>query len=142
VEVTMSLSKYSSNEYPFSIGVPALIWQLLFFYLPLIFIVISSFVKLSETGVFEGLTFDLINHFFSQVYLKVILSSLLLALSTALLCLCIAFPVAYFMAFSGKRFKNILLFLLLIPFWTNFLLHVYSWFYVLENRGFLNNLLL
>ncbi|MFS8563280.1 MAG: ABC transporter permease [Rhabdochlamydiaceae bacterium] len=46
------------------------------------------------------------------------------------------------MAFSSKKFKNIGLFLLLIPFWTNFLLHVYAWFYVLEKQGFVNNLLL
>lgn len=119
-----------------------MIWQVLFFYLPLVFIVISSFIKLSETGTFEGFTLDLITHFFTRVYLKVIASSLLLALSTALLCLIVAFPLAYFMAFRGKKFKNMLLFLLLIPFWTNFLLHVYSWFYVLDNQGFVNTLLL
>lgn len=136
------LPRPPASEYPFSIGIPALIWQALFFYLPLIFIVISSVVKVSESGAIVGITLEMIFHFFTPIYLKVILSSILLALTNAALCLMIAFPVAYFMAFTGKRFKNILLFLLLIPFWTNFLLHVYAWFYVLENQGFLNNLLL
>lgn len=131
-----------ASEQPFSIGIPALIWQALFFYLPLFFIVISSIVKVSETGAIMGLTLEMIFHFFTPIYLKVILSSILLALTNTALCLLIAYPVAYFMAFSGKRFKNILLFLLLIPFWTNFLLHVYAWFYVLENQGFLNNVLI
>ena len=45
------------------------------------------------------------------------------------------------MAFRGKKIKILLLFLLIIPFWTNFLLHVYAWFFVLEREGFLNNLL-
>jgi len=136
------LPRPPASEHPFSIGIPALIWQALFFYLPLIFIVISSVVKVSESGAIIGFTFEMILHFFTPVYLKVILSSILLALTNAALCLVIAFPVAYFMAFTGKRFKNVLLFLLLIPFWTNFLLHVYAWFYVLENQGFLNNLLM
>lgn len=136
------LPRPPASENPFSIGIPALIWQALFFYLPLIFIVISSIVKVSESGAIIGVTFEMVLHFFTPVYLKVILSSIVLALTNAALCLMIAFPVAYFMAFTGKRFKNVLLFLLLIPFWTNFLLHVYAWFYVLENQGFLNNLLL
>ena len=67
--------------------------------------------------------------------------SLILALANVILCFLIAYPLAYFLAFKGKKIKNFLLFLLLIPFWTNFLLHVYAWFYVLEKHGFLNNLL-
>lgn len=131
-----------ASEYPFSIGIPAMIWQVLFFYIPLIFIIVSSFLKVSNTGAIEGVTLDMILHFFTPTYLRVIVSSLLLAFSNTLICLCIAYPVAYFLAFTGKRFKNFFLFLLLIPFWTNFLLHVYAWFYVLENQGFLNNLLI
>ena len=70
-----------------------------------------------------------------------ILSSFILALGNAILCLLIAYPLAYFLAFTGKRYKNIFLFLLIVPFWTNFLLHVYAWFFVLEREGFINNLL-
>ena len=119
-----------------------MIWQVIFFYIPLLFIVVSSFLKVAESGAIEGITFEMVAHFFSPLYLQVIVSSLLLALSNTVICLCIAYPVAYFLAFTGKRFKNFFLFLLLIPFWTNFLLHVYAWFYVLENQGFVNNLLL
>jgi spermidine/putrescine transport system permease protein len=104
--------------------------------------IVSSFLKVSKTGKIEGITFETVSVFFTPTYLKVIGSSILLALSNAILCLFIAYPLAYFLAFTGKRFKNIFLFLLLIPFWTNFLLHVYAWFYVLEKQGFLNNLLL
>jgi spermidine/putrescine transport system permease protein len=130
------------SERAFSIGIPAMIWQVLFFYIPLLFIIVSSVVKVSETGAIKGFTFTMVAHFFTPTYLKVIFSSILLALSNVVICFCIAYPLAYFMAFTGKRFKNTLLFLLLIPFWTNFLLHVYAWFYVLENQGFLNNMLI
>ncbi|MDN3506203.1 MAG: ABC transporter permease [Simkaniaceae bacterium] len=134
--------KTKAPSLPFAVGSPALIWQVLFFYVPLILIVISSFVKLTNTGKIEGLTFDHIRLFLNVTYLKVIASSLLLALSNAILCFCIAFPLAYFIAFRGRKYRNLFLFLLIVPFWTNFLLHVYAWFYVLENQGFINNILM
>ncbi len=130
-----------TSELPFSIGAPAMIWQVLFFYIPLAILTITSVLKFNEFDVFEGFTFEKIFFFLRPLYLKVILSSFVLALGNAILCLLIAYPVAYFIAFSGKRFKNFFLFLLIVPFWTNFLLHVYAWFFVLEKEGFLNNLL-
>ncbi len=135
------LPKPPTSEVPFFFGVPALIWQVLFFYLPLLLIVLSSVLKFSKTGVFEGVTLEKLLPFFSLTYLRVICMSILLALGNALLCLLIAYPVAYFLAFSGKKFKNLFLFLLIVPFWTNFLLHVYAWFFVLEREGFLNTML-
>lgn len=134
--------KNVKSDFPFAIGVPALIWQILFFYLPLALMTSFSFIQISETGAFEGFTFSHINYFLKATYLKIIGNSLLLALSTSLICFLIAYPLAYFMAFTGKKFKNLLLFLLIIPFWTNFLLHVYAWFYVLERGGLINLLLL
>jgi spermidine/putrescine transport system permease protein len=133
--------KPPSTELPFIIGAPAMIWQVLFFYLPLAILAISSVVQFSELEVFEGFTFQKIAFFLRPLYLKVILSSFMLALGNALLCLLIAYPLAYFLAFTGKRYKNFFLFLLIVPFWTNFLLHIYAWFFVLEKEGFLNNLL-
>lgn len=138
----MRLPRPLKSDHPFSVGIPAVIWQVLFFYLPLAFMIVSSFLKVSESGRYEGWTFELIATFLTPVYLRVIGSSILLGVATAFICLCIAYPLAYFLAISGKRFKNICLFLLLIPFWTNFLLHVYAWFYVLEKQGFLNTVLL
>ena len=79
--------KAPTSNAPFFVGIPAMIWQVLFFYLPLVLIVVSSFVKITETGAFEGLTLDLITHFFKPLYLKVILSSILLALSNTIICL-------------------------------------------------------
>lgn len=130
------------TELPFAVGIPALVWQVLFFYIPLLFIVISSFIRVSVSGVFEGFTLHNITLFLTPTYLKVILASLILALTNALLCFSIAYPLAYFLAFVGKKNKNFFLFFLIVPFWTNFLLHVYAWFYVLERHGFLNTLLL
>lgn len=134
--------KTASRDLPFVFATPAILWQIVFFYLPLAFIIISSITIFSQEGQWQGLTLEKITRFISPIYLKVIGSSLLLALSNSILCLLIGFPLAYFLAFHAKRWKNFFLFLLLIPFWTNFLLHVYAWFFVLERKGFLNNLLI
>lgn len=130
-----------ATEVPFSIGSPAMIWQVLFFYLPLALLVVTSVVKFSDNETFEGFSFEKISFFLRPLYLKVIMNSFFLALGNAILCFLIAYPLAYFLAFTGKRYKNFFLFLLIVPFWTNFLLHIYAWFFVLEKEGFLNNLM-
>lgn len=135
------LPKAPTSEFPFAIGIPALIWQILFFYIPLFLLIFSSFLQITESGVIEGVTLGKMALFITPTYLGVIAASLLMAFSNAIICLAVGYPLAYFIAFAGKKFKSILLFLLIVPFWTNFLLHVYAWFFVLEKEGFLNNLL-
>lgn len=136
------LPYHSSSELPFAFSSPAMIWQILFFYLPLLILIVSSVIAITEDGVFEGMTLEKISFFLRPLYLKVVGYTFILALSTTLLCLLIGYPLAYFLAFTGKRFKNLFLFLLMIPFWTNFLLHVYAWFFVLEREGIVNTFLL
>lgn len=137
-----STHQLQHSELPFAIGAPALVWQVLFFYLPLILIFFSSFVRVTESGQLVGPTLEHIKQFLSPVYLKVVLASLILAISNSVLCLLIGYPLAYFLTFTGKKYKNILLFLIIVPFWTNFLLHVYAWHYVLDRNGILNQMLL
>lgn len=135
------LSLKNKSHLPFTIGIPALVWQVLFFYIPLLITFFSSVVKFTEEGYFSGFTLEKITLFMNPIYGRVLLYSFFLALGNTLLCLFIAYPLAYFLAFTGKRFKNFFLFLLIVPFWTNFLLHVYAWFFVLEREGMLNVLL-
>jgi spermidine/putrescine transport system permease protein len=124
------------KEIPFALSMPALLWQVFFVLAPIFFIVGMSFVV-------QG-TFSLSNYasLFTVLHLKIIGNSLLLALCTAIVCLLVAYPVAYFLAFKAGVFKNMLLFFLIIPFWGNLLILVYAWFFVLEKNGFLNNFLL
>lgn len=129
------------QESPFAIGSPALIWQIIFFYLPLLLTMVSSIFILSEEEGMHGLTFKNFAPLFSRPHLLVIFNSIALALLTAFCSLLIAYPLAHFIAFKGKRYKTLMLFFLIVPFWTNFLLHIYAWFFVLEREGFLNTLL-
>jgi spermidine/putrescine transport system permease protein len=61
-----------------------------------------------------------------------------MAAVTTGVCLVVGYPVAYYLARSGHRFRNLLLFLLLVPFWTNFLIRIYAWMLLLRTEGLLN----
>ncbi len=137
----MKTANSSRSHFPFFAGSPTLLWQLLFFYLPLGAMVVSSLLSFSSSGEWIGFTLEKLLHFLDPTYLKVIGASLLLALSNTTLCLLVAYPLAYFMTFPGRRYSGLMLFFLIIPFWTNFLLHVYAWFFVLEREGIINQLL-
>lgn len=136
------LSFFGKNDLPFAIGCPALVWQVVFFYLPILFMVISSFFKVSPTGLIEGLTFANFQTALSKELIIKVFESLGLAFLNACSCFLLALPFAYFIAIKVKRYKTLCLIFLIIPFWTNFLLHVCAWFFVLEKHGFLNNFLI
>ncbi len=129
--------KQLSKEYVFAIGSIPFIWQILFFFIPLFVLCWTAFLGLD--GHFSLKAFK---HVCTLNYFVIVLNSLSLAFATTLLCLLLGFPLAYFMAFNSERTQKVLLFLLIIPFWTNFILHIYAWFFVLEKNGFLNNLLM
>ncbi len=135
------IQKASRSERYFAIGSPAIIWQVIFFYLPLVLMMMSSIIQVSDEGHFQSLTFNNFTPLLSKPHLSILFNSLKLAFSTALLCLFVAYPLAHFIAFRGHKRKTLYLFFLIVPFWTNFLLHVYAWFFVLEREGFLNTLL-
>ena len=128
------------KEFPFAIGSPAIIWQILFFYLPILFMICAMFLPVAKGSSFK-ISLEHFKPLMESLYFKIMGSSFLLSFSTAAICGMIGYPLAYFLAFRAKKMKNLLLFLLVIPFWTNFLLHVYAWFFVLERQGFINQIL-
>ena len=129
------------KEFPFFVAVPALVWQCIFALVPLILIIVTSFRVVGFDG---GVQWALDNYatIFTHAHAIIILRSLLLASATALLCLLIGYPVAYFLAFDARRWRSVLLFFLTLPFWTNFLTLAYAWFFVLEKNGILNRVLI
>ncbi|OUW96715.1 MAG: putrescine ABC transporter permease PotH [Pelagibacteraceae bacterium TMED237] len=70
------------------------------------------------------------------------LNSLFLALVSTMFCILIGFPISFYIATSEIKLRNILLILVVIPFWSSFLLRVYAWKIILQNNGFLNLLLI
>ncbi|MGB3404571.1 MAG: ABC transporter permease [Microcoleaceae cyanobacterium] len=121
---------------------PATIWLTLFFILPLLIVLIYSFL---ERGTYGGVawefTFRNYQRLLSPLYLNIFLRSVGLAAFTTITCLFIGYPLAFFVATRPPRWRNLLLFLVIIPFWTNFLVRTYAWIIILRAEGVINTLL-
>ena len=120
---------------------PLVLWMSLFFIIPLSIILVFGFLKKGLYGGVEP-TFSLEAYqaLANPVLLRVTWATLYISVIATLFIIVLALPTAYFIARS--RHKNALLFLIIIPFWTNFLIRIYAWIAILGNNGFLNHLLL
>ncbi len=138
------------------IAVPYL-WLLLFFMIPFIIVLKIAF---SDTQIamppYQPLvhwldaktvsfTLNLGNFLFmfeDNLYWKAFLNSLKVAAISTFFCLLIGYPMAYAIARASSTRRNILLMMVILPFWTSFLLRVYAWIGILKNNGLINNFLL
>jgi spermidine/putrescine transport system permease protein len=122
---------------------PSLGWLLLFFVLPLLVIVLYSFATPGPTGRVEWvLTLNnYVELFTTGIYVNAYVRSLWIAVETTLICLLIGYPLALFIVRASPRWQTVLLFMILIPFWTNFLVRTYAWMIILSNNGPLNGLI-
>ncbi len=121
---------------------PAIFWLVVFFLLPVVFVAVASVLsrglggvpRLPLTAAQYVRTFD--------VFAPVIWRSLWVALMTTVLCLLVGYPLAFFISRrSSPRLRLVLLFLVLLPFWTNFLVRTYALITILQKEGLLNALL-
>ncbi|WP_010094205.1 ABC transporter permease [Ornithinibacillus scapharcae] len=121
---------------------PSLFWLTLFLVIPVLFIAVISFTTNGDFGaiIYEFST-DAYSAAFSSLYAKVIWQSIWWALIATIVCLVVAYPFAYFIANSGK-WKNLLLLLVMVPFWTNLLIRLYAWIILMNNQGVINNVLM
>ncbi|HEY2037960.1 MAG TPA: ABC transporter permease subunit [Steroidobacteraceae bacterium] len=80
--------------------------------------------------------------FTDPLYLRSYLYSVMVAAVSTLICLLIGYPMAYAIARAGEAWRSFLLMLIVLPFWTSFLLRVYAWIGLLQNDGLINDILL
>lgn len=122
---------------------PACLWILAFFVLPLGLMVA---VSLASRGLYGGVewTFTLGNYaeLLDPLYWRIYGRSLWLAAATTVLCAVLGFPLAYVIAASPRRQQRVWLFLVLLPFWTNFLVRTYAWMGILRSDGLVSSLLM
>lgn len=122
--------------------IPGLFYVLIFMVVPLGFILVYSFM---QRGAYGGVvpTFNIDNYVraLDSIYLKVLLNSLIVAFTTTLLALMIGYPVAYAITRLPKRLQSIFLILIVLPFWTNFLIRTYAWILLLNSEGIINSAL-
>ena len=115
----------------------------LLFFVPLCLVVVISF---AGRGTYGGIvwSFSLTNYLdlLHPLYARILGQSILLAAGTTLLCLIMGFPLAYYIARAAPRRQGFWLLLVMIPFWTNFLVRTYAWMFILRTEGLLNTLLL
>jgi putrescine transport system permease protein len=143
------------------IGVPY-IWLVVFFLLPFLILLYISFVDMgndinpfkpiwdSSTGLLKlkyenywSIFYNSDNGaLFQTIYIEAYIRSVWYALCTAVLCLVIGYPFAYFIARSAPSVRPALLMMVMLPFWTSFLLRVYAWKGILADQGVVNQLLM
>ena len=130
---------------------PYSVWAALFIVVPLLFVAYYAFTDNSF-----HFTFDNITRFFTatssitedsgatrevRTYLLIFMRSLKLAVISTLICLLMGYPMAYIISKSSARTQKILITLIMIPMWMNFLIRTYAWMTILQDPGILNGLL-
>lgn len=122
---------------------PAAFWLGVFFLLPLGIIVLYSLLSRTVTGAVAW-TFTLDNFarlFSAPVYLRIFGRSVWMGFLATFTCLLMSYPLALFIIRQNSRWRTILVFLILIPFWTNFLVRTYAWMVILNYNGLINDVI-
>jgi len=120
---------------------PMAIWFTLFFMAPIFIIIIYSFLK---KGLYGGVdpffSLEAYQYLGDRIFLGITLRTVLTSTVATIITILIALPCGYYMAKSKNQ--TFLLLLIIIPFWTNFLIRVFAWMNILGNHGFLNEFLI
>jgi spermidine/putrescine transport system permease protein len=122
---------------------PLLAWVIAFVVAPAAIMLVYSFLQRGTLGgVVWSFTLDNYLAVADPTYLIIVVRSMVFATITTLLCLAAGYPVAYLIGRSSEERRNLLLMLVMVPFWTSFLIRTYAWVTILKNQGLLNSLLL
>ncbi len=150
------LDKFKAMRVNSVMAVPA-IWLAIFFILPLIFVLKISVAEMELAqppylplfrGLEDGILTIKLNFANYQLlwedslYLSALLGSLKVSAISTLLCILIGYPMAYYISTAKAQWRGVLLMLIILPFWTSFLIRVYAWIGILKSNGVLNNMLL
>ena len=123
--------------------VPSVGWLVFFFVVPL---AIMFVVSLGSRGELDQISLDQLSldnyrRALDPVFLPTLLNSLRFAAATTILCLLIGYPIAYWISRYGGRHKALLLIIVMIPFWTSYLIRTYAWMIMLRDNGVVNSVL-
>ncbi|MCB5260312.1 MAG: ABC transporter permease [Candidatus Cloacimonetes bacterium] len=124
------------------LSLPTLIWLTCFFLIPYLIVIIYSFLSPDIYDVKFEVSLDAYRQIFRGDYLRPFLLSFKLAFYTTMLCIILGFPVAYYIARAKEKTKNMLLVFIIIPFWTNLIIRIFSWRIFLAYSGVMNDTLI
>lgn len=114
-----------------------LFWGLIFIVLPLFLILAHALSANTDLSEF-AFTLDNFSRFFEPLYVKILITSLILAGLSTILCLIVGYPVAYIISKMSEKVRNNMILIFIIPMWMNFLLRTYAWLTLLGNKGLIN----
>jgi len=120
---------------PYLLSLPGGLWLLIFFLIPM---AVTAFISLESGNILYGYTFDWNLSNYSQglsEYGPIYIRSLEYGLLATAATLIISYPMAYWIAFRGGRYKSVFLFLLLLPFFVSFVIRTISWQFILADQG-------
>jgi spermidine/putrescine transport system permease protein len=141
--LTSPVRAQESRTRGFWLALPAALWLGVFFLLPLIIVFVVSFMTRGDAGSPDlPLTFDHYQRVFG-IFSSVIYRSVWIALVTTIICLIAGYPIAFYIRLRRTTFgRQFALFLVILPFWTNFLVRTYAWRMLLAREGIINGVLL
>ena len=141
MRASMAKPPAGKKNYGLTYSFPMAGWFTIFFLAPIIIIIIYSFLK---KGLYGGVEWEFSLEAFQSIirpsFLLITGRTLVISVISTIITILMALPCGYYMARS--KHQTILLLLIIIPFWTNFLIRVFAWMNILGNNGFINELLL
>ena len=133
----MSWRRWDSDE-----TFPYVVWVILMILLPMLLILFYAFTTSGNEIVNFTFTFDHFIRFFTdQDFLLILWRSLIIAFKTTIICVLLGYPIAYFIARSSDRVRNILVLAITLPTWINMLVRTYAWIGLLSDGGILSTIL-
>ena len=134
----------SENIKAYTLLLPALILVILVMASPMLLTVVTSFhTQISMMEIDTALTLDRYKDFFSKpVYTTLLARSIKISFFVTLVTLITTYPLAYYIAFYVKKHKMLWIVLMTLPFWTSYLLRVFSWKVILGHKGAINSALM
>ena len=132
---------------------PPLVFLLIFFVVPSLIMIVTSFrlpgefgglvpltIFSERTGIDSGLTLETYQFFLSDwIYLEIFLKSFFIATLTTIICIAMAYPLALLIANSPRKFRDLMIMLVVLPFASNFLIRVYAWMIILGPESTLSH---
>ena len=128
-------AKKKGNLLAAFLAAPHIVWTVLFIVVPLIFVAVYAFTDRQM-----NFTFDNILDFFTPEKLYILWRSVKLALIATVICILIGYPAAYFISKANPKTQRLLILLIMLPMWMNFLIRTYAWMVILQNKGIINSI--
>ncbi len=126
----------------FLMGLPSFAWLIIFYALPVFLVILLAFKPVDAFGgIGSGWTLETIKNLQNPSYPSIIWRTFWQGIVSTLVCILIAIPVSYQLSRMESRLKNIFLLLIIVPFWTNFLIRIFAWKIFLSSSGFFHHAL-